>query len=132
MNVNFIVEDETLDKAQQRKNALSCVEEQALKMVDFVLSIADFPFTVVQDGKSHDFVDYTIKKAVSYLEALAESYIILDTQSTAITEPVASPGSAKSPPLRNMVSLSIADFDNGEGNYEFTVKEEKGNFNLRG
>jgi len=132
MNVNFIVEDESLDKVQQRKNALSCVEEQALKMVDFVLSIADFPFTVVQDGKSHDFVDYTIKKAVSYLEALAESYIILDTQSSAaaVAEPVTSP--TTSPPLGKMVSLSIADFDNGEGNYEYTVENEKNNFNLRG
>lgn len=132
MNVNFIVEDESLDRVQQRKNALSCVEEQALKMVDFVLSIADFPFTVVQDGKSHDFVDYTIKKAVSYLETLAESYIILDTQSSAaaVAGPVTSPRT--SPPPGKMVSLSIADFDNGEGNYEYTVGEEKNNINLRG
>jgi hypothetical protein len=108
------------------------VEEQALKIVDFVLSIADFPFTVVQDGKSHDFVDYTIKKAVSYLEALAESYIILDTQSSsaAVADPVVSPRTPS--PLSKMVSLSIADFDNREGNYEFTVEEEKNNINLRG
>lgn len=49
-------------------------------MIDFVHSIADYPFSIVQDGKSHDFVSYTIKKAVGYLESLAESYIIVDMQ----------------------------------------------------
>lgn len=56
------------------------MEEQALNMIDFVHSIADYPFSIVQDGKSHDFVSYTIKKAVGYLESLAESYIIVDMQ----------------------------------------------------
>jgi hypothetical protein len=29
------------------------------------------------------------------------------------------------------VSMTITDFDNDEGNYEFTVEEEKGNLNLK-
>lgn len=47
-------------------------------MVDFIQGITDYPFTIVEDGKSHDFVTYTIKKAVNYLETLTESYIIID------------------------------------------------------
>jgi hypothetical protein len=57
------------------------VEEQALNMVDFVHSIADYPFSVFQDGKEHSFVSYIIKKAVGYLESLAEAYIIVDLDS---------------------------------------------------
>lgn len=103
-------------------------------MVDFVMSIADFPFAIVEDGKSHDFVDYTIKKAVTYLETLAESYIIIDTQRAVDTSP-ASPPASENPinqtkGLKNKISMTFTDFQSEEGNYEFTVEEEKGNVRL--
>lgn len=47
-------------------------------MIDFVHSIADFPYAIVDDGKSTDFVGLIIKKAVNFLENLAESYIVVD------------------------------------------------------
>lgn len=78
MLVNFIADEEGSDIGLQRLDALHSVEEQALKMADFIHSIADFPFSICDDGKSHDFVHYMIKKAVRYLEGLAESYIIVD------------------------------------------------------
>lgn len=142
MNVNYIAEDETLDEDQQKKEALSCVEEQALNMIDFVHSIADFPFSIVQDGKSHEFVDYTIKKAVGYLESLAESYIIVDmqiqhaaaqqTQKTIVNKQKTTMKQQTSQPgLKNKISLTLADFQSEEGNYEFTVEEEKGNLDVK-
>lgn len=86
MLVNFIAEEESelslYDAGQQMKQqseALQSVEEQAMKMIDFVHTLADFPFALVDDGKSNDFVYYMVKKAVAYLEGLAESYIIVDT-----------------------------------------------------
>ena len=79
MQVSFICEEDDINsEGQSGQDALRCVEEQALKMIDFVHSIADFPFGIVDDGKHHEFVRYSIKKAVTYLESLAESYIIVD------------------------------------------------------
>ena len=114
-------------------------------MVDFVHSIADFPFAIVDDGKSDDFVHYMIKKAVSYLESLAESYIIVDMQQLQQQIQMKSAPSAKgdqdsagySPERRQvqkpkqMISMTIADLEDEDGNYEFTVEEEKGNLNLK-
>ena len=68
MHVSYMADDDV-----RGAEALQCVEEQALKMIDFVYSIADFPFIIVDDGKSNEFVNYTIRKAVNYLESLAES-----------------------------------------------------------
>jgi len=66
-----------------------------------------------------------VKKAISYLESLAESYIIVDMQ-----QQIAKEQKEKAPsPPKNLVSMTIADPD--EGNYEFTVEEEKGNLNLK-
>ncbi len=56
------------------------MEEQALKLIDFVRDIADYPFTILEDGKNHEYVTYIIGKAVNHLESLAEGYIIVDTQ----------------------------------------------------
>lgn len=35
------------------------------------------------------------------------------------------------PALKNKISLTYADFQNEEGNYEFTVEEEKGNLDMK-
>lgn len=32
---------------------------------------------------------------------------------------------------KKMISMTIADMENEEGNYEFTVEEEKGSLNLK-
>ena len=116
MHVSYMADDDV-----RGAEALQCVEEQALKMIDFVYSIADFPFIIVDDGKSNEFVNYTIRKAVNYLESLAESYIVVDMQRFA-------PSPKKS---AIKINMTISDFNNNEGNYEFTVEEEKGNINLK-
>ena len=116
MHVSYMADDDV-----RGAEALQCVEEQALKMIDFVYSIADFPFIIVDDGKSNEFVNYTIRKAVNYLESLAESYIVVDMQRFA-------PSPKKS---ATKINMTISDFNNNEGNYEFTVEEEKGNINLK-
>jgi hypothetical protein len=56
VHVNYIAEEEGIEKSQQIMDALHCVEDEAMKMVDFVHSLADFPFAMIEDGKHHDFV----------------------------------------------------------------------------
>jgi hypothetical protein len=43
-----------------------------------VLSLADFPFVLIQDDKNIEAVPYIIRKAVSYLQQLAECFIIVE------------------------------------------------------
>jgi hypothetical protein len=46
--------------------------------VDFIHSLADFPYALIIDDKEIASVSYITKKAVSYLEDLTQSFIIVD------------------------------------------------------
>ena len=77
MQVNYMIED--IQHQGHKDETLKCVEEWSLKIVDFVHSLADFPFVLIQDDKSIESVPYIIRKAVSYLEQLTECFIVVET-----------------------------------------------------
>lgn len=52
------------------------VEDEALKLIDFILSTADYPF--ITDITIDPNFTFPIKKAISYLENLADSYMLVD------------------------------------------------------
>ena len=69
--VSYMIED-------QSDGAMSKVEEEALKLIDFIHSTADYPF--ITDMSSDPNFSFPIKKAISYLENLADSYMLVDYQ----------------------------------------------------
>ena len=53
------------------------VEDEALKLMDFIHSLADYPF-ITDCTSNEEAQNYDIKSAVGYLESLADSYMIVD------------------------------------------------------
>jgi hypothetical protein len=71
---------------------------------------------------------------VCYLETLAESFIIVDMQEQlAAQNNQTGPGKAAPmvQPQKKEGIISVTMGEEEEGNYEYTVDEEKGNLNLK-
>ena len=69
MQVNYLTDSDDIyeDNSQE---ALECVEEWALRIVDFIHSLSDFPYALIIDQKEIAATHYILKKAVSYMEDL--------------------------------------------------------------
>ena len=118
---------EDIQHQGHKDEALKCVEDWSLKIVDFVQSLADFPFVLIQDDKNIESVPYIIRKAVSYLEQLSECFIIVEMLNHDDL-----PESPVNKGLVKQVTMTIANGENDdEGNYEFTVDEAKGKLKLQ-
>ena len=120
MQVNYMIED--IQHQGHKDEALKCVEDWSLKIVDFVQSLADFPFVLIQDDKNIESVPYIIRKAVSYLEQLTECFIIVEMLNHEDL-----PESPVNKGLVKQVTMTIKNGDKEEDeDSEFTVEEAKG------
>jgi hypothetical protein len=77
MQVNYLTDTNDIDEDNSLE-ALNCVEEWALRIVDFIHSLSDFPNALINDAKEIAAIKYIIKKATCYLEDLTQSFIIID------------------------------------------------------
>ncbi len=78
MQVNYLTDMEDKTEEDNSQEVIDCVEEWALRITDFVQSLTDFPYALISDSKDIASVKYIIKKAISYLEDLTQSFIIME------------------------------------------------------
>ena len=67
MYVNYLMEEGC-------DNVMARVEEEALKMSDFLMSVADFPFITDRDEQQ----GVHLRKAIQDLEILTDSYMVAE------------------------------------------------------
>ncbi|CDW90006.1 wd-40 repeat-containing protein [Stylonychia lemnae] len=114
--IGYLIED-------GKESVMYKVEQEALKQMNFINSMADFPF--ITDGGFKDKRGFNMIKMVDFLENLVESYMQVDFQEQRVSIERKETIKAK----QQKAKAGFIDFDDDEGMLD--TEEKKGDIDVK-